>query len=94
MDIPDNLLIDLLKDFADLDRMGQVVFIFCLSNCPYPRLYSSDVAGIAKSVGTSRRTVQRKLSAIRQTRVLSRCVKVVKARQKELLKMEAENNAT
>jgi len=67
-------MVEFLGEFAKLSPSQQLIFIYCLQNCPHPIPYSGDLNRIAILNQVSYRTVQRALSAISSFKHLARAV--------------------
>lgn len=70
-------LVPLLKELVALPHAQQQVFLFCLRlEFGVIHLHSSDIRLVALALGCNPRTVQRALFAIRNSKILSKCVDI------------------
>ena len=69
-------LVPLLKELVALPHAQQQVFLFCLRLEFGVVLHSSDIRLVAIALGCNPRTVQRALFAIRNSKILSKCVDI------------------
>lgn len=66
-----------LSEFAQLSRVEQKIFLFCLRKMRHPRKFTGDVQYIAGQTCTHRKSVEKALHRFNTLPLLRRCVAYV-----------------
>ena len=87
--IPPEKILDFLEAFSSLFPAEQKIFIFIIKNKHgIVRLYSRDIADISYALSISRKTVQKSIKKLAETRPFSLVTKLISKRSFKTLKYD------